>query len=231
MFLLLITNMKNQTVLIVGGSSGIGLALAQQVKQQGGNVIIASKSAEQQAPELRKINKLKECKYFSFDITKESEIKKLLEKVGCIDHIAITVKSPLIVAPFLELNTSDVRHAFETKLWGQYNIAKLAYKQINSGGSIVFSSGSLGIRPYLGFSTLSMINGAVESLCKALALEIAPIRVNAVSPGFTTLKEMEDKIPLGLGKFSQIAEAYLFLMNNSYLTGTTILSDGGAMLI
>lgn len=224
-------NIKNQTVLIIGGSSGIGLALAQQVREQGGNVIIASKSAEQQAPELRKISNLKECKYFSFDITQESEIKKLLGKIGFIDHIAITVKSPLIVAPFLELNTPDVRHAFETKLWGQYNIAELAYKQIKSGGSIVFSSGTLGVRPYFGFSTMSMINGAVESLCKALALEIAPIRVNAVSPGFTTLKEMENKIPLGLGKFSQIAEAYLFLINNSYLTGTTIFSDGGAMLI
>ena len=223
--------MKNKSVLIIGGSSGIGLALAQQVKEQGGNVIIASKSAEQQAHELRKINKLEECKYFSFDITKESEINKLLEKTGFIDHIAITVKSPLIVAPFLELNTHDVRQAFETKLWGQYNIAKLAYKQINPEGSIIFSSGTLGIRPYLGFSTMSTINGSVESLCKALALELAPIRVNTVSPGFTKLKEMEDKIPLGLGKCSQIAEAYLFLMNNSYLTGTTIFSDGGAMLI
>lgn len=223
--------MKNKTILIVGGNSGIGLALAQQVKEQKGNVIIASKSAEQQAPELRKINKLKECKYFSFDITKESEIKKLLQKIGCIDHLAITVKSPLIVAPFLELNIQEVRQAFETKLWGQYNLAKLAYQQINSGGSIVFSSGSLSVRPYSGFSTMSIINGAVESLCKALALELAPIRVNAVSPGFTTLKEMEDKIPLGLGKFSQIAEAYLFLMNNTYLTGTTIFIDGGAMLI
>lgn len=223
--------MKNKTVLIVGGSSGIGLALAQQVKEQKGNVIIASKSAEEQAHELQKISNLEDCKYFSFDITKESEIKQLLEQIGFVDHIAITVKSPLIVAPFLELNTPDVRHAFETKLWGQYNIAKLAYKQIKSGGSIVFSSGTLGVRPYLGFSTMSMINGALESLCKALALELAPIRVNTVSPGFTQLKEIEDKIPLGLGKPSQIAEAYLFLMNNTYLTGTTIFSDGGAMLI
>ncbi|MDJ0661964.1 MAG: SDR family oxidoreductase [Crocosphaera sp.] len=223
--------MKNQTILIIGGSSGIGLALAQQVKEQEGNVIIASKSAEEQAHELRKINKLEECKYFSFDITKESDIKKLLEKIGFVDHIAITVKSPLIVAPFLELNTQDVRHAFETKLWGQYHIAKLAYKQIKSGGSIVFSSGTLGVRPYLGFSTLSIINGAVESLCKTLALELAPIRVNAVSPGFLQLKEMEDKIPLGLGKPSQIAEAYLCLMKNTYLTGTTIFSDGGATLV
>ncbi len=95
----------------------------------------------------------------------------------------------------------------------------------------MFSSGTLGVRPYAGFSTLSTINGAVESLCKALALELAPIRVNAVSPGFTQLKEMEDKIPLGLGTSSQIAEAYLFLMTNTYLTGTTIFSDGGAMLI
>ena len=224
-------NIKNQKFLIVGGSSGTGLALAQKVKEQGGDVIIASKSAEQQAQELRKINQLEDCQYFSFDITKESEIKKLLKQTGNLDHIAITVKSPLIVDSFLELNTENARQAFETKFWGQYNIAKLAYKQVNPGGSIVFSSGTLGIRPYLGYSTMSAINGSVDSLCKALALELAPIRVNTVAPGFTKLKEMEAKIPLGLGKYPQIADAYLFLMNNSYMTGTTIFSDGGAMLI
>lgn len=223
--------MKEKKVLIIGGSSGVGLALAKQVKEKGGHVVIASKSAQQKKNTLKKIEFLRDCQYISFDITVESEILQLLDEVGDVDHIAITVRSPLIVAPFLELNIGSVRQAFETKLWGQYNIAKLAYKQINHGGSIVFTSGTLGMRPYLGYSTLSIINGAVESLTKSLALELSPIRINAVCPGFKQLKELEKKIPLGLGMDSQLSNAYLFLMNDSYITGATIVSDGGATLI
>ncbi|CCO48466.1 putative Short-chain dehydrogenase/reductase SDR [Vibrio nigripulchritudo SOn1] len=223
--------MKEKKVLIIGGSSGIGLALARQVREQGAHVIIASRSATQKANKLRETKLLEDCEYFSVDITVESEIENLLEQTGNIDHIAITVKAPLNISPFIELNTQHVRQDFETKLWGQYNLAKLAYKRINPGGSIIFSSGTLGSRPYVGFSTMSIISGSIESLCKALALELAPIRVNVVCPGFKTLKEMEEKIPLGLGRDSQISNAYLFLMNDSYTTGTTIVSDGGATII
>lgn len=223
--------MKEKKILIVGGSSGIGLALAKKVGEKGADVFIASRSALKYKEKLESSCDLINCKYFSIDITVESEIKNLLIKVGMIDHLIITVKSPLIVSPFLELNSDDVRLAFDTKFWGQYHFAKLAYKYINQGGSITFSSGTLGNRPYEGYSTMSIISGAVESLCKALAIELSPIRVNTVSPGFKTLKEMEDKIPLGLGSDAQIANPYLFLMSDSYVTGTTIVSDGGAMLV
>jgi len=148
-----------------------------------------------------------------------------------IDHLIITVKSPLMVSPFLELKSEDVRFAFETKFWGQYNFAKLAHKYIRKGGSIIFTSGTLGSKPYDGYSTMSIISGAVESLCKALAIELSPIRVNAVCPGFKSLKEMKGKIPLGLGSDCQMSNPYLFLMNDNYITGTTIVSDGGAMLV
>lgn len=223
--------MKGKKILVVGGNSGVGLALAKKVEAQGADVAIASRSALKEKDMIKSLHGLVNCRYYSVDITVESEIKSLLQKVGMIDHLVITVKSPLIVSPFLELNSEDVRLAFDTKFWGQYNFAKLAYKYMNKGGSITFSSGTLGKRPYGGYSTMSIISGAVESLCKALAIELSPIRVNAVSPGFKTLKEMEEKIPLGLGSDSQISNPYLFLISDSYVTGTTIVSDGGAMLV
>jgi len=222
---------KGKKVLVVGGSSGVGLALSKKVGETGADVVIASRSAIKDKDRLKSLHGLMNCSYYSVDITVESEIKSLLEKVGMFDHLIITVKSPLIVSPFLELNPEDVRLAFDTKFWGQYNFARLAYKYLNKGGSITFSSGTLGKRPYDGYSTMSIISGAVESLCKALAIELSPIRVNAVSPGFKTLKEMEEIIPLGLGSDSQISNPYLFLMSDSYVTGTTIVSDGGAMLV
>jgi NAD(P)-dependent dehydrogenase (short-subunit alcohol dehydrogenase family) len=222
---------KGKKVLIVGGNSGVGLALATKLAENKASVIIASRSALKQTSQLQAINGLENCQCFSVDITREDEIRDVLAQVGSFDHLVITVKSPIITAPFLESQAEDVRHAFETKFWGQYNFAKLAAKYINKNGSITFSSGTLSNRPYEGYSTMSVIAGAVESLCKALAIELSPIRVNAVAPGFKTLNELKDKIPLGLGSDAQISNPYLFLINDSYITGTTIVTDGGAVLV
>lgn len=224
-------SVKSKRVLIVGGSSGIGLALAKKLAISGMDVSIASRSALEKRAEIQSVPELKSATLFSVDITDENQVHRLLKDLGQIDHLIFTVKSPLITAPFLELNTSDVREAFETKFWGQYNFAKLASQSINPNGSITFTSGTLGERPYSGYSTMSIIAGAVDSLCKALAIELSPLRVNCVSPGFKTLEELEDKIPLGLGNDAQMSNPYLFLVNDSYITGTSIVCDGGAVLV
>jgi len=223
--------MKNKRVLVVGGSSGIGLAIAKKLGEEGAEVIIASRSALKNKEKIQAFPGLEQCTLFSVDITREVEIKQLLGDLGKIDHLVFTVKSPIVTAPFLEQSSADVREAFETKFWGQYTFAKLASTHLNEHGSIIFSSGTLGNRPYEGYSTMSIIAGAIESLCKALAVELSPIRVNAVCPGFKTLEELDDKIPLGLGNDAQMANPYLFLINDSYLTGTSIVCDGGAVLV
>ncbi len=223
--------MKGKKVLIVGGSSGIGLALAKRVSKKGGEVVIASRKAEEQKQKLIKNEWLEQCSFISFDITSISDINEMFSKAGAVDHIVVTVKSPLVTGSFLNLDSESVFSAFNTKLWGQYNLAKAGAGKIKHGGSIVLTSGSLGTRPIQDYSTMSIICGAVNSLCKSLALELAPIRVNAVAPGFLTLKTMEDIIPLGLGDSDQLANSYLFLMEDSYTTGTTIVSDGGAALV
>lgn len=223
--------MKGKRVLIIGGSSGIGLALAKRVAKKGGEVIIASRKAEEQKQSLIKNDWLKECRFISFDITSASDISEMFSKAGDIDHVIVTVKSPLVTGPFLTLDSENVMSAFNTKLWGQYNAAKIGAEKIKHGGSIVLTSGSLGTRPIQDYSTMSVICGAVNSMCKSLALELAPIRVNAVAPGFLTLKTMEDRVPLGLGDSDQLANSYMFLMEDSYTTGTTIVSDGGATLV
>lgn len=223
--------MKNKRILIVGGSSGIGLTLAKRIGEHGAEVIIASRSALEKEAEIKSLTGLKGITIRAVDITVEEEIEHLLSDLGKIDHLVFTVKSPLITGSFLELNSKDARMAFETKFWGQYNFAKLACKHLNENGSIVFTSGTLGLRPYKGYSTMSIIAGAVDSLCKSLAIELAPIRVNSVSPGYKTLEELNDKIPLGLGDDTKMSNPYLFLMNDDYLTGTSIVCDGGAMLV
>ncbi len=223
--------MESKTVVIVGGCSGTGLALAKRVAGKGARVIIASRSAKKKGYELGMEPWARHVEFFSVDITSDGEIQHFFSQLPSVDHIAITVKAPIVAKPFTELDMDEVRQAFETKFWGQYRLAKSAYKYLNTGGSITLSSGSLAQRPVVDYSTLSMINGAVESLCRSLALEFSPIRVNAVAPGFTTLKSMGDKVPLGLGSYEQIANAYLFFMEDTYTTGTVMASDGGAMLI
>ncbi len=211
-------------VLIVGGGTGIGRCLAEKASISGAEVIIASRKAAQYKSDFP------DFKCLSVDITIESEVSDLFGQVGEFDHLAVTVKSPLIVDNFKNLATQDTRSAFETKFWGQYNLAKHAYRYLREGGSITLTSGTLGQKPFSGFSTMSIIAGAIDSLSKSLALEFSPIRVNTVCPGFKTLKEMETKIPLGLGSSEQMANPYLYLMNDDYITGTTLVTDGGALI-
>ena len=154
-----------------------------------------------------------------------------------IDHLVVTIKPKINVVSFTEQSTIEVQKAFEAKFWGQYKLAKIAYKYINKGGSIVFSSGIASHKPYKNYSTVSIINGAVESLCKVLAVELSPLRINAVSPGFTETEnkkiiEMCAQFPLKkLGRKEEIANSYIFLMKDKYTTGTVIISDGGATLV
>lgn len=223
--------MKNQKVLIVGGNSGVGLSLAIAVSKLGAKVHIAARSQEKHQQNVEQFPILEQAVFHTTDITQQEKITKLFEDIGRFDHLAITVKSPLVVAPFVEQNQYDVMQAFDTKFWGQYLLVKSAYQHLSKSGSITLSSGTLGKKPHAGFSTMSVISGAIDSLCKALAIELAPIRVNSVSPGFKTLKELEDKIPLGLGNDAQISNPYLFLMQDSYITGETIVTDGGALLV
>ena len=225
------SNLSSRRILIVGGSSGIGLALARQVAQRGAHTIVASPSAARRADELRAAGLSGNCEFLSFDVTVEREAHRLLERCDSLDHLAVTIKAPLVRAPFLQLPLEDARRAFEVKFWGQYHLARAAHPRLRPGGSIVLSAGTLASHPHEGFSIMSAVAGAVESLCKALALELAPVRVNAVSPGFTSWQEMDSKIPLGLAKDAQVANSYLFLMNDRYITGTTVVSDGGATLV
>ncbi len=222
---------NKKRVLIVGGSSGIGLALAKSLGERGDDVIIASRSAVEKREEITSISGLENCTLFSIDITDDIQIDNLLKDLGKIDHLVFTVKAPLITAPFLELNSNDVRDAFETKFWGQYNVVKKASHLINPNGGIIFTSGTLAGRPYDGYSTMSIIAGAIDSLGKALAVELSPLRVNCVAPGYKTLEELQDKIPLGLGNDAQMSNPYLFLIDDEYVTGTSIVCDGGATLV
>lgn len=149
-----------------------------------------------------------------------------------------------------ELAATDLtkaRQAFELRYWAALAAVKYASKNIRKGGSIVLTTGVAGQRPLKGWVVAASVCGTIEALTRALALELAPIRVNAVSPGVVrtnlwqsmTVEEREhlyesvgNRLPVGrVGEPHDIAQAYLFLMQEGFSTGQTIIVDGGTVLV
>lgn len=230
-------------VIIIGGSSGIGLATAKAAAAEGAQVVIASRSEGK----LRKAKAEIRGKVDSIRVSTldESSLKALFEAVGEFDHLA-TPGSEAVMGPFLELETGAAKAAFDSKFWGQYLAAKYGAPKLRPGGSITFFSGAYSIKPSRGTSVLAAINSAIEGLGRSLAVELSPLRVNVVSPGMVETplyagiaeekrKDMFQKVAAAnlvkrIGRPGDIAETVLYLMSNGYTTGTTLYVEGGILL-
>lgn len=230
------SSLQNKRILIVGGSSGIGLSVAQQACRAGGKVIVASRNVAEKHTELAAVvgYEIETC---SFDVTSEIETETALEKIGEIDHLVITARPEITPAPFAATNLKEAKEAFETKFWGQFQLVQKAQGRMSQQGSIVMTTGIAGEKIFKNFSTMAIINSATETLCRSLALELAPIRVNAVSPGFVAPKPEEvvkyaEQFPAGrIASVEEVAGAYIYLMESPYTTGVSVVIDGGARLI
>ncbi|WP_321495140.1 SDR family oxidoreductase [uncultured Desulfobacter sp.] len=228
--------LQNKRILIVGGSSGIGLAVAKQACKAGGKLIIASRNAAEKYEDL--ITAVGHgIEAHSFDVASEKQTAAALKKIGEIDHLVITSRPQITPALFVETDIKQAKEAFETKFWGQYQLIQKAHSHIRQNGSIVMTTGIAGEKIFKNFSTMTIINSATETFCRLLAMELAPIRVNVVSPGFVSPKPLEveqyaEQFPAGrLASPDEVADAYIYLMKNSYTTGRSVVIDGGAMLI
>ncbi|MDA8165050.1 MAG: SDR family oxidoreductase [Desulfobacteraceae bacterium] len=226
--------LKNKKVVVVGGSSGIGLAVARLAQQQGARVVIASRQAPARVSESPSV---KIMEVHSFNILADEDHSRLFEATGEIDHLVVTVRPEITLASFRDSQITEAKRAFDTKFWGAYRLIQAARPHFRDEGSITLTSGIAGERIYRGASTMAIINSATETLCRALAVELAPLRVNAVSPGFVAPKpraveEHAGTFPSGrLASLDEVASAYLSLMGNPYVTGTVLVVDGGARLV
>lgn len=222
---------------MVGGSSGIGLAVAQKSLDAGAKVIIAARNMAKLATAARRLGDGVLTK--TLDASDENAVMRFFEGVGLFDHLVIAIKPTLPEGSALLGDARIARLAFDVKFWGQYYLIKHAAKQIRQSGSITLTSGVASKRAYKGYAMMGAINAATEALCSALAAELAPIRINTVCPGFVDtdnvnpererlIKSLAPNMPLNrLGKAGEIADAYLYLMKNAYSTGTTVVVDGG----
>ena len=224
-------------VMVAGGTSGIGLAVAQKASDYFDEVVLVSRNSQKRSHELKTLFKNENVKFIDADMNSRSDISDLFKKTGKIDHLVITFRPELTGATFFDIQDDQARKAFDLKFWAQYNLLKIAALNIHEGGSIVMTSGIAGQKIYKGSLIMSVINSAVETMCRVLAVEIAPLRINTVSPGFVEPKSEEvqkiaEAFPLKrIALSDEIVQAYMYLMENRYVTGTVLSVDGGALLV
>lgn len=233
-------SLSNQRVLVVGGSSGIGFAVAQSAVLAGAEVTIASRSAEKLAAASQSLGTVKSA---IIDTADEIGIEAFFQENDPWDHIVISAaQTPS--GPVRKLSLDDAKKAMESKFWGAYRVARAA--RLSERGSLTFISGFLSERPSASSVLQGAINAALESLGRGLALELSPVRVNSVSPGpiDTPLwSKMEDEsrksmfervagsLPAKtIGQPGDIANAVLFLMTTPFATGSNVRVDGGGVI-
>ena len=233
-----------QRIVVIGGSSGMGLATARAAALEGADVTIASSRQDRINAALSELPD--GCVGMAVDVRDESDIAALFERVGDFDHLAYTAGDAFMPRPLVDLSLADARVTFDVRLWGAVGVIKHAAPRIRPGGSLALTTGTVGQRPVLGAALAAAGAGATEGLVRGLAVELAPIRVNAVRAG-AVRTPLWDRIPEvqrealfarlaegtltgTVGEPEQIAAAHLYLMQNPYVTGTVQTVDGGLLL-
>ncbi len=231
--------LAGKKVVVVGGSSGIGLSTAELAKREGAEVIIASRNAER----LNAVAGNMGAKAIAADVTNDKSVEDLFRACGPVDHVVVTA-AQLRSGPFKTVAMEDVRATMEGKFWGAWRVARSA--EIRPGGSLTLVSGFLSIRPRPNSAIVGAANGAIESLARSLALELAPVRVNCVSPGIIDtpiraampeaarldmLAKTAASLPVGrVGVGEDIARQILAFMTIGFATGSIVYIDGGALI-
>jgi NAD(P)-dependent dehydrogenase (short-subunit alcohol dehydrogenase family) len=235
-------------VLVVGGSSGMGLAVACRLLASGATVTIVGRSPERLALARTKLGDPSRLETAVADVTREDDVKQLFESMGDLNHIVCTAADVGGVYVHLrEMDISTARRVLDSKVVAPILLAKHGAARLVPGGSITLTSGIAAYRPAPKGSVVAAINGALESLVYALAVELAPLRVNAVSPGWVDtpiwesvagadktdlLEAMAKRLLVGrVGQPDDIAGAIDMLMHNSFMTGTVVHVDGGQRLV
>jgi NAD(P)-dependent dehydrogenase (short-subunit alcohol dehydrogenase family) len=233
-------DLKGARVLVVGGSSGIGLGAAKMAAELGAAVTIASRSSAKLNAATEAIGHGAASRVL--DTGDGSAVEALFADNAPFDHIIVSA-SQTRVAAVKELALADAYQSMNSKFWGAYRIARAS--RINEHGSLTLVSGYLSVRPRKGNAIQGAINASVEGLTRGLALELAPVRVNCVSPGLVDtplldrfgerkaamMEEARKTIPAGIvGMPEHIARQIIAFMTNPFMTGSVVYLDGGGSI-
>ena len=239
-------SLQGQRVVVIGGTSGIGFAVAHGAHAEGARVVIGSSGhAKVDAAKAR----LPGAEGFAVDVKDEASVAAFFERIGPLDHLVFTAGDwgSFGGGALASVDVANAASAFAVRFWGAVTAAKHAVKTMAQNGSITLTDGMIAHRPRKGAAISSAMAGAVEHLTRALAVELAPIRVNAVCPGLIAT-EIWNAIPEAqrqerwdrmtrkllvsrIGTPREAAEAYLYLMRGGYTTAQVLRVDGGQTAI
>ena len=230
-------------VLVIGGSSGIGLASARLANERGARVWIAARDAARLERAKRELGGGVEA--VAADAGDEAAIAALAARIGALDHVLSTAGA-VVHVPRLEGEIADQRARSDLRVRAALNVVRHAGPRIRPGGSITLMSGTASQRPHAGGALDSAACAAIEGLTRALALELGPVRVNALCPGPIDtpllaaalgsaregyLAQVAKQLPVGrAGRAEDVAQAALFLMTCGFATGVVLPVDGGLRL-
>jgi NAD(P)-dependent dehydrogenase (short-subunit alcohol dehydrogenase family) len=233
--------LAGQHIVIVGGSSGIGLAAAQRLNRRGAQVTIAGRDVTRLEAARGSIGT--NVNLAQVEVTNEKNVEAFFEKLGPLDHLVTTAGGKATDGPIAQVTTEAARALFDVKYWGQYFCVKHSQQTIRPGGSITLFSAWLARKPTAGFPTYAAIDGAIESLARVAMLERAPLRVNVVSPGVidtplfdnldeatrtATFESVAGRLPLQrVGNPDDVARAVEYVITNPYSNGAVVDVDGG----
>jgi NAD(P)-dependent dehydrogenase (short-subunit alcohol dehydrogenase family) len=243
-----VPTLEDRRVVVIGGSSGIGFAVAERVLREGAQVTIGSSNAARVEDAVKRLGP--GASGAAVDVRDEASVAAFFTGNGPFDHLVFTAGDwPALRRgeSVAELDLARASDIFSVRFWGAVAAIKHAQGRISAGGSITLTDGAVAHRARKGAVLNTAMAGAVEHLTRALAVELAPVRVNAVCPGLVLtevwnsipedrreeqLRRMTARLPLPrAGNPDEVAEAYLYLMRGSYSTGQVLIVDGGFTLV
>lgn len=236
--------LNDQRVVIIGGTSGIGLATAQELASEGAQVIIAGRQPERLKQALTTLGD--GVSGDVVDATSREDVQRFFRQVGSFDHLVLTLAGNEGAGEFRTLDFEMLRRAFEAKFWPQLTAAQVSLDYLRADGSLTIVTAVTAHIAFAGASGFGAINGALESMVPTLALELQPLRVNAVSPGGVATpfwRDLPDEVREALfaqssaiiparriGRPEDVAQVISMLISNTFMTSTIIDCDGGARI-
>jgi NAD(P)-dependent dehydrogenase (short-subunit alcohol dehydrogenase family) len=235
-------SLRDASVVVIGGSSGIGLATAQRAADAGARVTIVGRDEDRLAAARDRLGG--DVGSVALDVADEGSVESLFQSLDRVDHVA-TLAGTHVAGTLADLDTAAMRGPVDNRFWGVVHVCKYAAPRMD-GGSITICTGAGVARPRSGASIVSAAAGGSEVLARAMALELSPIRVNVIRPGIVdtplldrmagdhrdeVVAGMAKRIPAGrVAQPDEIARAIEFLMTNEYVTGSVLTIDGGHSL-
>ncbi|WP_199102605.1 SDR family oxidoreductase [Aquitalea sp. ASV11] len=232
--------LQGQTVVVVGGSSGLGLAAAQSAVQAGAQVVIGGRQPERLQQALALLGQ--SATGWPVDMLDATSIQAFFARIPQLDHLLVTA-AVLSPGRLVESDLADLQRNLDSRFWGSVHCLRAALPRMAELGSITLTSGMVVQRPQPGKSMAAVAAAAVETLAHSLVRELAPRRINVISPGpmetpllaaalgddAARLQALAAGLPLGrLGQAAEFAEAALFLMHNRSMNGEVLHLHGGA---